>query len=999
MAITGVGTLGTGTSSLSSSSLLFTTATNSLAAGDYGILTVVTDNIATADGETNTHTSVSGGTGTWSKIGEYTNSPGGVAADGVTTSLWLFASSGTNGTGTGIAVNLSANCQDKVGSFYKFTVASGTTLAVGTGFTNPIVNEVTASNGFGSVAFSGLTNQEWLFFRGLGKEANSTTALTVSSGFTAITNQRSRNNAAAVGVWGEFDVATSTGLTSNPTLAVSGDTAGVYAALYEAGGNVSLDAATGAYTLTGSPSTQDVQLPTSEAAYTTTGTDATFEVATPGPSLAALAGDYTLTGSPSSGEVALTATQGSTTVTGADAGLDVLIPFTASSTSYTLTGQPSSGTVGIYGAPSAYTVTGTDSTLVVATLFYYLPALAGSPTITGSPAALTFVLPSYTCTIAGEPCDIQPNWRITETLNGRNVMSFDVLSLDGSYRPASRAEVVFKYGVTTLFAGTISDKDEAGLGGMSVTPVVTRCGAIDYNALPDRRQVAVYLAQGLTLKQCLQQIVTYLSGYGVTLAVGQVDGPSLTEPLNFEVGPLTEVLNKLSVITGYAWTIDYDKYLSMFPPGGSLSVPLWAPFNITNNDARVIGDITVAPSLSDFANSVIVRFTYPAGAAYAYLEGSANFADGDTITVGKTYTFQSTLTNEDGHVLLASTLSESLDRLIAAINVAAGAGTIYAAATTANTSVTAWRQSDTLMGVRALDAGSGGNSISVSKSAAYARWITEGGGEVDTLQFGFDESLANSATATTDPPPTPAELVEIVFDHPEIRDRATAQAMANGYLTRANRETREIRYPTRNMGFHPGQKQLIAEPKRNLSGEFLITAVDISATGNVLWYDITATEGTIIGPDIRDTYKSWSGSGGQSLSASVILGGGGGGGGTSISTPVALGGVDTAAVPMAATPVYTDVWNVLPFYPSVGFLGTVRVWLWARDAGVGATARLWNVTDAVAVGTSAVVTATSRPAVPATFTVSITAGKEYRLQIISNTSAKSVYGIGTVEAL
>lgn len=234
MAIASGGTLGTGVSSTSSTTFTLTTATNTLAAGDYAILVVTSDNTATADGDSTDHTSVSGGTGTWTKLGEYTNTVGGAAADGVTTSLWRFEATGTMALSTVITITLGTARVDKVASFWKFTVAAGKVLELDTEpATNPIGNGVDGANGFGSVAFSALTSKARLYFRGLGKEANTTTAITVSSNFTAITGNRSRNNASAITLRGEFRINTSTGETSNPTLAVVGDTAGLFAALVE----------------------------------------------------------------------------------------------------------------------------------------------------------------------------------------------------------------------------------------------------------------------------------------------------------------------------------------------------------------------------------------------------------------------------------------------------------------------------------------------------------------------------------------------------------------------------------------------------------------------------------------------------------------------------------------------------------------------------------------------------------------------------------------------
>jgi hypothetical protein len=64
---------------------------------------------------------------------------------------------------------------------------------------------------------------------------------------------------------------------------------------------------------------------------------------------------------------------------------------------------------------------------------------------------------------------------------------------------------------------------------------------------------------------------------------------------------------------------------------------------------------------------------------------AANVADSDTVKIGaKVYTFQTTLTDVDGNVLIGATASDTIDNLIAAINLAAGGGTTYADSTTAN---------------------------------------------------------------------------------------------------------------------------------------------------------------------------------------------------------------------------------------------------------------------------------------------------------------------------
>lgn len=233
MAIGSKGSGGGGANSSSGTTYNFTTATNSCDANEFLILTNVTDNNSSSDGDNNEHTSVTGGTGTWTKLGEYTNSEGG-AGNGITVSLWLFEASGSNAVGTVFALNYANAIVDKCSHAWVYTKASGFHIEKETGTTNPVTSEVSAANGFGSSSFSSLASIERLYYRGAGKEVNSTTSLTVSTNFTQVTPlARSRNNAAAVVGRSEFRINTSTGETSNPTMAVAGDTAGLFVALKE----------------------------------------------------------------------------------------------------------------------------------------------------------------------------------------------------------------------------------------------------------------------------------------------------------------------------------------------------------------------------------------------------------------------------------------------------------------------------------------------------------------------------------------------------------------------------------------------------------------------------------------------------------------------------------------------------------------------------------------------------------------------------------------------
>lgn len=104
------------------------------------------------------------------------------------------------------------------------------------------------------------------------------------------------------------------------------------------------------------------------------------------------------------------------------------------------------------------------------------------------------------------------------------------------------------------------------------------------------------------------------------------------------------------------------------------------------------------------------------------LTATVNFTDTETVTLGsKVYTFQSTLTNVDGHVKIGASLTASLLNLLRAINNLGGVpGTDYAASTEAHTSVSAISSDATTLVIRALTGGTAGNAIATTETATAA---------------------------------------------------------------------------------------------------------------------------------------------------------------------------------------------------------------------------------------------------------------------------------------
>lgn len=140
------------------------------------------------------------------------------------------------------------------------------------------------------------------------------------------------------------------------------------------------------------------------------------------------------------------------------------------------------------------------------------------------------------------------------------------------------------------------------------------------------------------------------------------------------------------------------------------------------------------------------------GTALQYYNGVGSFAEGDltvtaipsdgeTVTIGtQTYTWKTTLTPVADEVLIGASIDDSLDNLVAAINLDAGAGTKYAAATTANANARAERNATGVLTAIATTAGVIGNSIATTETMAFGSW-----GAV-TLEGAVDGALNGIAT-------------------------------------------------------------------------------------------------------------------------------------------------------------------------------------------------------------------------------------------------------------
>ncbi len=555
---------------------------------------------------------------------------------------------------------------------------------------------------------------------------------------------------------------------------------------------------------------------------------------------------------------------------------------------------------------------------------------------------------TYALTIAGTPVSIKAgSLRITETINGRNTMSFDVVSWTGSYRPAMGAEVIYTEDSTRLFGGLVDLPAEQGVFSHGGTKLLNKVSAVDFNAYAERRYVNGIIPAG-TLKDALIVLEPYLTPYGVTLDPAQVIGPAV--PLLYlPMVLMRDVLDQLSVLTGYVWEIDYNKVLRMIQPGSEA-----APFNVVPAvDASVVlGDIVVESVRTEYANRIIVL------AGTGIRETTDTFV-GDSSTV--TFPLRVSMTG-------------------------------YPTVTVNGTSVS--------VGVYGVDTHlewvfrSSDNAVVQLPEAPTGTFHSPltGGDALVVVYPGQHPFQVQSNDAGEQ---ASQGLWEKVISEPDVFEVDAAQALADAYLDRHIISLKGAAYPTRESGVRPGQTQTMTVPDRNLSGTFLITDVETTDTVDHGFLRIVKVVGGTTYPGSwRDWYRD--GGGGRSGGPSTPSISGTPSAPTSQSSWLAhLGGsraFSSAPNPAAWTPVH----DYVSYTAKASFGGRVRAELFTRNAGITATCRLYNVTDSAVVATSSGVT--SQTATEVTFLVGLATGKKYRLEVISSSNGEGVFCIGSLES-
>jgi hypothetical protein len=419
---------------------------------------------------------------------------------------------------------------------------------------------------------------------------------------------------------------------------------------------------------------------------------------------------------------------------------------------------------------------------------------------------------------------------ISKTANDRTTASFEIVSTDGSYRPAMDAEVILTESGTRTLGGLADVVTERGLVNGATDGIVTTVSVVDFNTYAERRYVNETIPAG-SLEAALTILTTYLSGYGVTLDAAQVTGPSLPE-LVYNYRPLVEVLNEIMTLTAdagepYVWRIDNFKVLKAYQPSTDA-----APFDLTGTIPEVIGDMEVETTRGDYANRIILKI--PAKTFTNYVQTFT----GD----GSTYSFELDYSLTAMRYIVTNA---GVDELLTFQGIGFDLAVQWLYYSTDNTI----RRETT--GVP--DAPGNLNAISITYDGtreAYAV-IAEDAGEI----------AANG-------------IWERVFVIEDVPSDTTAQALADAELAKRLPVTKTVRYSTLEAGIETGQQQTITVPERNLSGTAVISDVIVTDVGtDMLLRQVTAvvdSAQTNLGRGWRDVYKLWagdkSGSGGEATS-------------------------------------------------------------------------------------------------------------------------------------
>lgn len=176
------------------------------------------------------------------------------------------------------------------------------------------------------------------------------------------------------------------------------------------------------------------------------------------------------------------------------------------------------------------------------------------------------------------------------------------------------------------------------------------------------------------------------------------------------------------------------------------------------------------------------RFNLPTPAV-ATLTLTGNAVDGETVTIGtQTYTWKNTVAAVADQVLVGANAAASLVNLKAAVNLEAGAGTLYGSGTAANTSAKCQSITSTTAFLVAITGGTTGNTITSTETmtnGSFGGTTFSGGADVITFPYivqayhhGHKESVSRGFVGSLQLQPPDRKKV-VAVDPPFIITRAS----------------------------------------------------------------------------------------------------------------------------------------------------------------------------------------------------------------------------------
>jgi hypothetical protein len=162
------------------------------------------------------------------------------------------------------------------------------------------------------------------------------------------------------------------------------------------------------------------------------------------------------------------------------------------------------------------------------------------------------------------------------------------------------------------------------------------------------------------------------------------------------------------------------------------------------NDGQNYLAVGTHTKLYTFSEGSLNDATYLGAKATSVLTFTGTPSNTQTVTIGaRVYTFQTTLTDSNGNVLIDG-LAGSLNNLTAAIDLDAGAGTTYATSTVAHPDVDSDSPGTDTMTITAEDFGTTANAITTTTTVTVGSWTA------GTMAGGVNAFTTGQASTTYD---------------------------------------------------------------------------------------------------------------------------------------------------------------------------------------------------------------------------------------------------------